>query len=159
MSSQSLMAGWDHPQVPLWWPNIWWRNGREIRSRMVHVLLKNAELKKVVRNVGLMWVVYLLPIVKEMSGARLLLKTMFESMTLWHLESVLMSVAHVVTRGHTDACGLGYNLCVCWCLKIMPPGTCQSELSLLPYGAIVLSWPRLLPRDISGPVALQYPSS
>lgn len=43
-------------------------------------------------------------------------------LVLWSyhsLGSVLMSVAHIITKSNVDACGLGCHLKTCWCLRVV----------------------------------------
>lgn len=90
----------------------------------------------------------------------LMLRTMSGSVVLPRLESVLMSVVCVVMKGHTDACGLGYNLWLCWYPSSMkPPASCQSEWAVLLHVVMALSQARLLLRSKFGSVALLQPNS
>lgn len=68
--------------------------------------------------------------------------------------SVLISVAHVAPKGHTDAWGLW----PCWCLKaVQLPKPYQSEWPALASVAMVISGYKLLLRAMFESVALYWP--
>lgn len=63
--------------------------------------------------------------------------------------SVLVSLSYFVTKDHTDAWGLGHNLCPWGCLKDM-----------LPLGLCWYEWPLLSPRAAAkGHVWIRDPSA
>ena len=78
-----------------------------------------------------------------LSRPELLLRAM--SVALQQPGSVLMFVAHVATKGHTEALGLGHNLWPSWCLRTVPSlQPCWFKWLVLPPWALVLSRPELL---------------
>ena len=80
--------------------------------------------------------------------------TMSVSVILTHPLSCL--VTHVSTKGYTDVQGLGRSLWPHGCPRtVRQPGSCLSDWPVLLPGAKV----SLLPRTISGSMALQQPGS
>ena len=90
------------------------------------------EKVKVERN-RLMWMACLPPRVRVTTGPRLLLRAMSVSVLLPQRGYVLISMARVATKDHTDDWGLDQQP-VCW-----QSVTCQSEWSTLLHGAVVTS--------------------
>lgn len=91
----------------------------------------------------------LLPRVKVTLKSGLLKKILSGSVILPWPGSLLISVVHGGPRyyqGHMNTQGLEQNLWPYWYLRAMlSPEPCQSEWPAQPHGAMVLSWPGLLP--------------
>lgn len=79
---------------------------------------------------------------------------MFVSMVLLQLKSVLMSMVSVATKGQNDAPIQGWYLWPCWGLRDLPLlGPCPLECTAPSPIVMMLSGPKLLPKDMSGSVA------
>lgn len=107
---------------------------------------------------GPCWIEWLTLSPEAMVASRywLLSRTMSRSMVLPQPVSLLMSMAHIATRGHKDAQCLGHNLRSCGCPGAMlPPRACWPECPALSPWAMVSPGPGMLLRVISGSVPLQ----
>lgn len=54
-------------------------------------------------------------------GPGLLLRAMSGSVAFSQPGAVLLSIAHDTIEGYANAIGLGHNLGLCWCLRVMLP--------------------------------------